>query len=125
MNNAIHLSKKHESSLGVGKEVNEEDNTEGLKVPGRQKDRVTEHTHASIKLQHLDELECRKEHNHGQNEAKYLIPDGNCDKIHILSWKQQSKSYKVSGHNSLNRTQYSSMGIHGQFGLTRGCLNFP
>ena len=52
------------------------------------RNRIPEHPHPLVELEHLDELESREEHNHGQDEAKSLVPDGNGDEVDVPSWKK-------------------------------------
>lgn len=77
------------SELGEGKEVDEKGDDEGLHILGGQLDGVGEHAHASVELQHVDELERRQEDDDGHDEAVHLVPDANCHEVDIFACHTQ------------------------------------
>ncbi len=48
-----HLAEELEGALGEGEEVDEEDNAEGSEIPRGEHDRVAQHPHPLVELQHL------------------------------------------------------------------------
>ena len=78
--------------LGEGKEVNKEGDDEGFHVLGGQPDGVGEHAHASVKLEHVNELQGGQEDNNGQHESGNLVPDANRHEVDIAACTTTSRN---------------------------------
>ena len=73
------------TNLRKGEEVDEEDDGERLEVSRRQPDGVTHDAHATVELQHLDELQRRHEDDERHDEAEQLVPDRQRHEVHVLA----------------------------------------
>ena len=72
----------HEAEREV---VDEEGDAEELEVLRRQADRVAEHAHAPVELEHLDELDRRHEHDARENQAEHLVPDRDRHEVDVVA----------------------------------------
>ena len=72
----------HEAEGGV---VDEERDAEHLQVLRRQLDRVAQHAHAPVKLEHLDELDRRHEDDAREHQTEHLVPDRDRHEVHVVA----------------------------------------
>jgi len=80
-----HTAEQQVSELGEGEEINEEGDDEGFHVLGGQSDGVGEQSHASVELEHVDELQRRQEDDDRHYEAVHFVPDADSHEVHVLT----------------------------------------
>lgn len=80
----VYLSEENKRHHAEGHEVDEKDGGEGLEVLGCHQYSITQHTHAAVEFEHLDEFDRSCENHSRQKEAKGFVPHGDRDKIHIV-----------------------------------------
>ena len=110
-----HAAEQQVRQLREGEEVDEERDDEGFHVLGGQFDGVGQHAHASVELQHVDELESRQEDDQRHDEAVRLVPDADRHEVDVLACRNASTDACSSNRPEPAAFALSDLCVHSTF----------